>query len=71
MIAVVNAEPQSRLKIGTAAAAGMARELMDDDLAPGPNEPYPRRKSGKTGTYDMHYCAAHHTTPYRRTAQRN
>jgi hypothetical protein len=41
----------------------MARELMDDDLVPGPNEPYRRRKSGKTGTYDMHYSAAHHTTP--------
>ena len=63
MIAVVESRAQSGLEIGPAAAAGMTRELVDDDLASGTGKPYRGGESGQTGAHDMHRSPAHQTTP--------
>ena len=71
MIAVVDGEPEGRLEIGAAAAAGMGRELMYDDFPPRTHEAHRRSEPGKTRAHDMHRSARHQMMPWRKTAQRN
>ncbi len=63
MIAVVDGQSESGLEIRAATAAGMARELMHDDLATAAEARDRSRESGKTGTDDVDRSARHHTTP--------
>ena len=71
MIAVVDREPKRRLEIGAAAAAGMGRKLMHDDLPASTHEADRCCEPGKTGAHDMHRSVRHQMMPWRRTAQRN
>ena len=53
MVAVVDGEIGRGVEIGTAAAAGLLRGLVDVHPIIGIRQPHGRRKAGNAGTDDM------------------